>query len=362
MSTNKFTSLIAETVEGNGSIEELIFKLIKLIVKEDAYNYRRKYLLEGVKSGHIVRFLSFLENENQTIRKLSLLLFSLIVANPRSKIYFLEKCGFGLSFGKVLFTRLKYLQNSLQKNPDSLNIVRSCLSVMLNSKPIDRSVIFWHVSIADIEQANVKIIDFYESQIDNKMEIHKLIEILPDPIESLCGFEFCEYDKIDLEFRESMVSTDRSKRDKIASTDEISSRNDKFNKKQLTLDKSADFGDPKSRRNEELSPMNRSTSRNNKSGPNDVLLKYKTSIKERTPSLNVKKDPKSSIVIESKRQEISPLRISKPSDPKVENKNIKSQKINELVSKNRTSKSPATEREFRPNVSERMSKIYTSRK
>ena len=72
----------------------------------------------------IVKLLALLENESPRVRKLSLLFFALVVSNPKSKVYFLEKCGFGLSFGKVLFTRLKYLQNAVPRGLEPASVVR----------------------------------------------------------------------------------------------------------------------------------------------------------------------------------------------------------------------------------------------
>ena len=55
------------------------------------------------------------------IRKLAMLVLTLLISNPLSKVYFLEKCGLPLIDGKVaapdqiLLTRFKYLIKSCKR-------------------------------------------------------------------------------------------------------------------------------------------------------------------------------------------------------------------------------------------------------
>ena len=380
MSNQQFKDLISEAVKDRVSkdkpgesksiegrqaeskpVEEVLLKIIKLIMRDEQCNYRKCFLLEGINSTQMVKLLFFLEHENQTIRKLALFFFSLVVANPKSKVYFLEKCGFGLSYGKVLFTRLKYLQNALQKHPDSTGLVRSCLGSILNSKSIGKDALFWYVPISNIEELNVKLKVFYESDIERQITEGWIVETMPDSIDSLCGFEFWEYDKPELDVRQSLVMY-KARQDKMPSRDELSTKGEKSGRRNLMIEKSTDFSERKSRKNEQTSPVNRSISKTPKNGTPDILNKYRSSIKDRTPSLNIKKENKASSIVGSRRSDNSPLRTPKNTDSRTDNKNIKSQKINDLISKVRASRSP-TDRDSRTNVSERVSKVnFGSRK
>lgn len=358
MSSNKFKIFISEAVEGDMPTEETLFKIIKLITRDESYNHKTNFLLEGINSQKIVKLLSFLEHENIKMRKLSLLFFALVVANAKSKVYFLEKCGFGLSFGRVLFTRLKYLQNSIPKHVEGIQIVRSFLMALNGSKRGKKSVLFWYVPLINLEEPILKVLYFDESLIENKNSIDVLLEIIPDSIENMCGFEFSEWDLPEHEIRESLVISDRSRTIKATLDEEVDICKDqkRILKPKLTVERSIEFAEFKNKKEIGMSPLNKSSANKTKSPGLDVFQKYRSSIKDRTPSLNVKKEGKSSSIIVSKKLNQSPLKTPRGYEPKMENKNVKSQKIPDVLTKSKVSKSP-TMNESRSNVSERLSKV-----
>lgn len=363
MASNKFKQLVAEAVDGDGPVDDTLFKIIRLITSDPEFHFRQHFLLENFNSNKIVKLLALLENESSKTRKLSLLFFALVVSNSKSKIYFLEKCGFGLSFGKVLFTRLKYLQNLLPKGLEAGAVVRSFILTVNAAKRPNRPVLFWYVPLSTLEESNLKVMHFYESVFENKLTMDLLMEVVPDPIDNMCGFEFTTYDVPDQLVSPVLLQSEPPMAKASTSFEFLDSRSKvKSGKHRMATDKSEEFNSNMGRSIDGMSPANKSVSRNAKGTPLEVFHKYRSSIKDRTPSLNAKKEPKSSSIVVSKRVEASPVRTPKvgTNDPKTDNKNTKSQKITDILQRAKASKSPTTG-ENRANMSERLSKIFGPR-
>lgn len=362
MTSNKFKALVIEAIEGESPPEDALFQLIKLMLRGDEFNYRKNFLLEGINSQKIVKLLAFLEQDNVKIRKLSLLFFALAVSNSKSKIYFLEKCGFGLSFGKVLFTRLKYLQNKLPSGNESAMIVRSFLYSITTSKRVDKSVLFWFISIATLDEQNIKVVNFQESIIESRLTPEYLLEVIPDPIENLCGFEFSELDFVEKELEMSIILKESMKPSLSISTDEIEFRTEprKGPHNRLMVEKSTDFAEFKTKKESSRGPLDRSSAKKSRTNAMDVFQKYRSTIKDRTPSLNVRKDLKSNISALSNKASRSPIKTPKGQDSKTDMKNSKVSKVSEIIAKSKASKSP-TQGENRTNITEKVNKILSSR-
>lgn len=362
MASNKFRQLIAEATETDSPVDETLFRIIRLVTLDFDYNYHQNFLFEGVNSQKIVKLLAFLEHESPRVRKLSLLFYALVVANPRSKMYFLEKCGFGLSFGKVLITRFKYLQNAIPKGLDPASVVRSFILTVNAAKRSNRPVLFWFVPLASLDDGNLRVVNFFESALENRLSLEALLEVMPDPIENMCGFEFGEKDLQEPVLNQALLMSEPPRPIQSTSVEELDYRQKvKSTKQKLVVEKSEEFSDFKGRSQEGLSPANKSVNRKAKATPMEVFQKYRSSIKDRTPSLNVKKEQKSASIVIPKRSEASPIRTpraneAKAPDPKAQ----KVQKINEIIQKAKVSKSPVAG-EGRGNVSERLSKILGTR-
>jgi hypothetical protein len=371
MASNKFRQLIAEAVEAEIPVDETLYKIIRLITGEPECNFRQHFLLENFNSQKIVKLLAYLENESPKIRKLALLFFALIVANPKSKMYFLEKCGFGMSFGKMLFTRLKYLQNSIPRGLEATSVVRSFILTVNAAKRPNRAVLFWFVPLSSLEDSNLKVVNFFESVFENKLSMELLMEVLPDPTENMCGFEFSQWDLPEPTVNPSLLMSEPPLPKPSSSFEDLNARPKvKSGKMRMATDKSEEFNSNMGKSMDGTSPANKSIGRKGKQTPLDVFQKYRSSIKDRTPSLNAKKEAKSSSIVAPKRVEASPVRGAKatPADPKSDpksdnksdNKNAKSQKINDILQRAKVSKSP-TNGENRGNMSERLSKILGPR-
>ena len=143
MASNRFRQLVFDVVDSDSPIDETLFNIVRLITQDPEYHFRQNFLFEGLNSTKIVKLLSFFENDSIRIRKLALLFFALVVANPKSKVYFLEKCGFGLAFGKVLFTRLKYLQTATSRGLDPVTVMKYFIQTVNAAKRPARPALFW---------------------------------------------------------------------------------------------------------------------------------------------------------------------------------------------------------------------------
>lgn len=362
---NRFQQLISLATEPDGPVDNILFEIIKLITSDPDFHYRQKFLLESLNSQRIVKLLSYLENESERVRKLALLFFALIVSNSRSKIYFLEKCGFGLSFGKVLITRLKYLQNAIPRHMDQATVVKSFIQTVNLAKKSGRQALFWYVPLMTLEESNLRVVYFFESVLENKMTMDFLVDVVPDSVENMCGFEFSEWDLPESARQPNLLLSEPPRPIASVSVEELDYRQKVRSTKQRNqMDRSEDFSDVKNSQQVGLSPANKSVTRKPKPTANEVLQKYRSSIKDRTPSLNVKKDgTKLGSIVLGKRTEPSPIRTPKASETaqKLETKvSIKSQKISEILQKSKPSKSP-TVGESRSNVNEKLSKILGPR-
>ena len=99
------------TPDNRQKSEAILHKILSIYLRDPEKSYMNKYELESFNSKDIERLLTLLENSMSNIRKLSLLVIGLVLMNPLSKIFFLEKCGLSLIVGRFFLTRLKYVFN-----------------------------------------------------------------------------------------------------------------------------------------------------------------------------------------------------------------------------------------------------------
>lgn len=160
------------------------------------------------------------------LRKLSMLVLTLLISNPLSKVYFLEKCGLPLCDGKIFLTRFKYLARSCKSidpcgnllwffNQQKARIINPIVVLMkIKSAKIPPELsnnrLFWafdHGS-GDLDSS----INFSEINIDilNDLRDNENLDNVPDPLSNVLGvtFEPVELLKID---RSHSPMTARSK-------------------------------------------------------------------------------------------------------------------------------------------------------
>jgi hypothetical protein len=77
-------------------------------MNDEKMEFVQEHLLKKISSKELEKLLVLMESKKSSrplspadIRKLSMLSLSLLITNPLSKIYFLEKCGLPLIDGKV---------------------------------------------------------------------------------------------------------------------------------------------------------------------------------------------------------------------------------------------------------------------
>ena len=77
--------------EDRQKTERILKKIISKYMSDPRKPYLKRYELELFNSKDIEKLLTLLENSMSNIRKLTLLVIGLVLMNPLSKIFFLEK-------------------------------------------------------------------------------------------------------------------------------------------------------------------------------------------------------------------------------------------------------------------------------
>jgi len=125
-----------------------------------------------------------------------MLILSLLISNPLSKVYFLEKCGLPLSDGKILLTRFKYLAKSCKRRDPCSIFYLLTTDVLMQVKMAklpnkgDKTVLFWSFN-HNTEPGNEEIpfVSTFVDILENLKESESLDD-LPDPIANVIGLCF----------------------------------------------------------------------------------------------------------------------------------------------------------------------------
>lgn len=179
--------------------EAILHRLVTQYLCDSQQSYKHRYELQNFNSKEIERMLTMFENSRSGIRKLSLVLISLVLMNSQSKIFFLEKCGLSLVTGKTFLTRLKYVSNFSSSMSVAFRHMRAIMAELKQTPVLSSEVLFWHIpleihnrTISDMFLPRVKTF-----RISNIKVVGDVVDLsqLPDPVFHLCGVEFSALDQ-----------------------------------------------------------------------------------------------------------------------------------------------------------------------
>lgn len=189
----------AITPDNRQKSEAILRKIVSTYLRDKKRTHEINFELQNFNSKDIEKMLTLLENSTSSIRKLAVLMVGLVLTNPLSKIFFLEKCGLSLIVGKFFLSRLKYVFNfSGGQIPATKNIQRltKLLHAAGNSPP---RTLFWYVPLY-VRNGRMKE-DFrpslHEFKISDMLDPEGRIDLarVPDPVFNLCGLEFTNSDR-----------------------------------------------------------------------------------------------------------------------------------------------------------------------
>jgi hypothetical protein len=185
--------------EDRQKTERILNKVISKYLSDPKKSYIKRYELEFFNSKDIEKLLTLLENSMSNIRKLALLVIGLVLMNPLSKIFFLEKCGLSLVIGRFFLTRLKYIYNFSQDQRNATKNVLRVMKLLKISGTGPKGTMFWYISL-DLkknrmaENFHPKLHEFrVHDMLDQEGNID--LSLVPDPVYNLCGLEFFDTDK-----------------------------------------------------------------------------------------------------------------------------------------------------------------------
>lgn len=179
--------------------EAILHRLVTQYLADGQQPFKHRYELQNFNSKEIERMLTMFENSRSGIRKLSLVLISLVLMNSQSKIFFLEKCGLSLVTGKTFLTRLKYVSNFSSSMGVAFRHMRAIMTELKQMPVLSSEVLFWHIpleihnrTISDMFLPRVKTF-----RISNIKIVGDVVDLsqLPDPVFHLCGIEFSAHDQ-----------------------------------------------------------------------------------------------------------------------------------------------------------------------
>ena len=191
--------IVSINAEDRQKTEWILKKIITRCLNDPKKSYMRRYELELFNSKDIEKLLTLLENSMSNIRKLALLVIGLVLMNPLSKIFFLEKCGLSLVVGRFFLTRLKYVYNFSSNERHATKNVMKIMKILKVSGTGPKGTMFWYISL-DLER-NRMAEDFHpkvhEFRVRNMLDQDGNLDLslVPDPVYHLCGLEFFESDK-----------------------------------------------------------------------------------------------------------------------------------------------------------------------
>ena len=179
--------------------EAILQRVVSQYLSDVNEPYKHRYELQNFNSKEIERMLTMFENSRSGIRKLSLLLISLVLMNPQSKIFFLEKCGLSLVTGKTFLTRLKYVSNFASSKTIAFRHMRNIMGELKQHPVLSPKVLFWFIPLEISERVISdlfipRIRTFYISDIKVFSNVVDL-SYIPDPVFNLCGVEFSKMDQ-----------------------------------------------------------------------------------------------------------------------------------------------------------------------
>ena len=190
MSVNKFKLYLQTLTSSTTSVEYLLKKILTVFLKEGDRVYMRENMLSGIRSKDISKLVSLLESEDQRVRKMTILIISLILSNPLAKIIFMEKCGLSLIPGKVFLTRLKYLSKNV--SPTGFISLLLSLEKGQDTEIHNSQSLFWYIPMAALASDSKKSqldYHFFEEYMLRQDELGDLqLDSVPDPIFNICGF------------------------------------------------------------------------------------------------------------------------------------------------------------------------------
>ena len=179
--------------------EAILQRVVSQYLSDPHEPFKTRYELQEFNSKEIERMLTMFENSRSGIRKLSLVLISLVLMNSQSKIFFLEKCGLSLVTGKTFLTRLKYVSNFSSSMLLAFRHMQAILGELKQTPVLGADVLFWYIPL-DIEDRSIsdlflpRVRTFRVSDIKVFSNVVDL-SYLPDPVFNLCGVEFSKMDQ-----------------------------------------------------------------------------------------------------------------------------------------------------------------------
>lgn len=179
--------------------EAVLHRVVTQYLSDGQRPYKQRYELQNFNSKEIERMLTMFENSRSGIRKLSLVLITLVLMNSQSKIFFLEKCGLSLVTGKTFLTRLKYVSNFSSSMSVAFRHMRAIMTELKQTPVLSSDVLFWHIPL-DIQSRIIndmflpRVKTFRISDIKVAGDVVDLSQ-LPDPVFHLCGIEFSAMDQ-----------------------------------------------------------------------------------------------------------------------------------------------------------------------
>ena len=185
--------------EDRQKTERILYKVISKYLGDPKKSYLKRYELELFNSKDIEKLLTLLENSMSNIRKLALLVIGLVLMNPLSKIFFLEKCGLSLVVGRFFLTRLKYIYNFSHDQRNATKNVLRIMKILKVSGTGPKGTMFWYISL-ELEKNRMKENfqpKLYDFRVNDMLDPDGNIDLslVPDPVYNLCGLEFFEIDK-----------------------------------------------------------------------------------------------------------------------------------------------------------------------
>ena len=189
--------------------EAILHKILTLYLRDLNKSYIKQYELEAFNSKDIEKMLTLLENSLSSIRKLALLVIGLVLMNPLSKIFFLEKCGLSLVIGRFFLTRLKYIFNFSINERNATKNVMKIMKILKISGNGPRGTMFWYIPF---NPKKGKILEDFRPNV-HEFRVHNMLNeegqvdlsLVPDPVYNLCGLEFFIEDK-NIKIEQQMAS------------------------------------------------------------------------------------------------------------------------------------------------------------
>ena len=191
--------IVSINPEDRQKTEWILKKIISKYLQDPRKSYIKRYELELFNSKDIEKLLTLLENSMSNIRKLALLVIGMVLMNPLSKIFFLEKCGLSLVVGRFFLTRLKYVYNFSSNQRHATRNVMKIMKILKVSGTGPKGTMFWYIAL-DLERNRMPE-DFHpqvhEFRVRNMLDEEGNLDLsrVPDPVYHLCGLEFFESDK-----------------------------------------------------------------------------------------------------------------------------------------------------------------------